>query len=310
MTQSALGPPLNNLDPRVTLCDLEASNQTLRGVADASLRERLGVYARKRGLTLEVAFPTSELRQVAAGRTPLYRNPSFGSEAVSEVGFGETVRAYDARGGFTRVAAERDGYLGWVPDEALGTLTAPTHRFVGLRGHVYGGPEVSARRLLELGYGAPLTVQDEADGWAQVALADGMGFVKALALEPLGTEPQPTPEAVTRFALRFLETPYVWGGMSAWGLDCSGLAQTVLGAFGVPLPRDADQQEACGREVSPDEVRAADLLFFPGHVDLALDRDRFVHANAHHMKVSVDSFSADPYGWLRQELTRAVRVLP
>jgi cell wall-associated NlpC family hydrolase len=134
--------------------------------------------------------------------------------------------------------------------------------------------------------------------------------VHRAALEPLTLLHDPTPEAVTRFALRFLETPYLWGGVSAWGLDCSGLVGTVYRAFGVALPRDADQQSEWGQEVSPNEVRTADLLFFPGHVAITLDAERFVHANAHHMCVTADSFPGDAYGRrLREALTKAVRLV-
>jgi len=297
-------------DPRVTLCDLFETAGALGGVADGSLEPALAAYASERGLRLEVAFPQPRTRQVVQGRTPLFKGPSLASETVSEVGFGETVDTYDVCEGFVRVAARRDGYLGWVPVAALGALPERTHRFARLRGHVYAGPEVAARRLLDLAYGAPLHVLGEAGGWSQVALADGAGYVPTGGLEPAPFVPQPDPVAVTRFALRFLEVPYVWGGVSAWGLDCSGLAGTVFRAFGVTLPRDADQQSGCGREIPVDEVRAADLLFFPGHVTIALGAERFVHANSRHMCVSVDSFSGDAYGQeLRRALTKAVRLV-
>ena len=301
-------------DTRVTLCDLSQTDGALMGVADRSLETTLTEYAAAQGLTLQVEFPRARAAQIVWGRTPLFRGPSSGTETVSEVGFGEPVSVYDAHGGFVRVAAERDGYLGWVPEAALGALPEPSHRFTALRGHVYARPEVEALRLLELFYGAPLCVLTEKNGWSRVALAEGEGYVRTLQLglgvgigAPL---PAPDPEAITRLALRFLDTPYVWGGVSAWGLDCSGLVQSVYRAFGLTLPRDADQQAECGQEILPDEVRAADLLFFPGHVAIALDKDRFVHANAQHMAVSVDSFTADAYGKrLRELLTKAVRVV-
>ena len=304
-------------DPRVTLCDVSVSAGVLGGVADGVLEPKLAHYAAEHGLELVVSFPEAQVRQVV-NRTPLFGSPSLRlrAETVSEVGFGETVAAYDAQGGFVRVAVERDGYLGWVPASALGTLPEGAHRFAGLRGHIFAEPEVSAARVAELSYGAPLYVRAEGKGeagsWSQVALSgagEEEGYVYSRMLTSVDVL-EPTPKSLTDFALQFLRTPYVWGGVSAWGLDCSGLVQTVYRAFGVALPRDADQQSACGREVLPEAVRAADLLFFPGHVAIALGAERFVHANAQHMSVSVDSFSGDAYGQrLRRALTKAVRVL-
>ena len=301
-------------DPRVTLCDVAMSAGVLGGVADGALEPQLAHYAAEHALELAVSFPKPQERQVVS-RTPLFASPSLRAETVSEVGFGEAVHVYDAQDGFVRVAAARDGYLGWVPASALGTLPEGAHRFAGLRGHIFAEPEVAAARVAELSYGAPLCVRaegkGEGGGWSLVASEErgDEGYVYSSVLTSADSL-EPTPEALTAFALRFLETPYVWGGVSAWGLDCSGLVQTVYGAFGVALPRDADQQAACGREVAPDAVRAADLLFFPGHVALALEGERFVHANAHYMCVSVDSFSGDAYGQgLRRALTKAVRVL-
>lgn len=187
-------------DPRVTLRDLLETAGALGGVADRSLEPTLAAYAAARGVRLEVRFPQPRARQVVWGRTPLFRDPSLESETVSEVGFGETIDAYDARAGFVRVAARWDGYLGWVPAAALGALPEATHRFARLSGHLRPRIEVAARRLLSLSYGAPVHVLGEAEGWLQVALADGAGYVPTGSLEPAAFVPQPTPEAVVRFA--------------------------------------------------------------------------------------------------------------
>jgi len=298
-------------DPRVQLCEVRVEGGELRGVAQGGLEPRLAAFAREHGLSLAVHFPNPEARFVAQSRLTLHRDPAPDAETVSEARYGEQVAAFDASGAYVRVATARDGYIGWVRGEGLAeTRPEPTHRFTGLRGHVFAGPKVSAPRLLELSYGAPLRVLGTEGDWVRVALP-GEGYVRVSLLYGVGTTPPPpTPEAVTQFALRFLETPYVWGGVTAWGLDCSGLVQTVYGAFGVALPRDADQQEACGEEVAPQDVRAGDLLFFPGHVAIALGATRFVHANAHHMRVTVDDFAADAYGGgLREKLTSVRRLL-
>jgi hypothetical protein len=298
-------------DARVTLCEVQEKVGTLTGVADRSLREPLAAHAEAQGLRLEVAFPEPKLGQVVCGRTPLYVRASSDSTTLSEVGFGETVRAYDRQDGFVRVATQHDSYYGWLPAEVLGTLPEPTHRFGRLRGHVYAEPEVSAMRLMPLAYGAPLAALREKEGWMEIVLEEGTGYVQARSLSALDARLESTPEALTGFALRFLEAPYVWGGVSAWGLDCSGLVQTVYRAHGFSLPRDADQQAEIGQDIALSDLRAADLLFFPGHVALALDGDSFVHANAHHMCVSIDSLSDGGYGQgLREAITAIKRVLP
>lgn len=302
-------PPFD-YDTRVTLCDVAPSADTLSGVADEALRDELRAYATGRGVRLEVTFPAPTLQRIVAGRTPMFAGTTRESATISDVGFGARVRTYDRRDGFVRVATVHDDYLGWVPEAAVGDLPEPTHHLSVLRAHVYAAPRVSATRVLPLAYGAPLRVLGYREGWAEVALEGGAGYVQGQLLEPLSGVLEPSPESVVSFARLFLETPYVWGGVSAWGLDCSGLVQTVYCAHGIALPRDSDQQACIGEAVEAERIAPADLLFFPGHVALALDEARFLHANAHRMAVTIDSFADGGYGGrLRESLTGVRRVL-
>lgn len=103
------------------------------------------------------------------------------------------------------------------------------------------------------------------------------------------------------FALGFLDTPYVWGGRSAWGLDCSGLTQLVYGAFGRPCPAT----RTSSRRLAPvTDAQPGDLAFFPGHVGLMLGDRRMLHANATHMRVTVETLGEGEYGTrLQSELS-------
>ena len=278
-------------DPRTTLLELRLENDRLQAVADASLRQKIANFAHAEALKLEFTCPEPERQYLGAGRAYLLAAPDPESSAVSEAIYGEALRVYDSQGNFSRVQTLRDDYFGWLETRHLvRELSAATHRFAAPRGHVLAEPKVSSKRLLELSLGCKLKVTGQRQSWLEVALSDGeIGFVKAGLLEPLNA---PRPNDVKRLcdlALRFLETPYVWGGVSAWGLDCSGLVQTLFAACGIELPRDADQQEATGESVSVTDTRAGDLLFFPGHVALALDGERFIHANEHNMRVTVDT---------------------
>lgn len=304
-------------DPRTVLCDVGVLGGVLAGVADAALEPGLYRFAAEHSVGSTVRFVSPAAYYVLLPRVFLRAAPvndgAAEAETVNELLYGEPVRAYDRVGEWLRVAARRDGYLGWLNATALThSLPAASHRFAAPRGHVFARPTVASERLFELAFGVELQVQGEAESWARVVYGrDKVGYVKASLLRPLGVpRPTATPECVTAFAERFLETPYSWGGVSAWGLDCSGLVQTVYGAFGVALPRDADQQARCGAAVALADAQPADLLFFPGHVALSLGGTRFVHANASHMRVTVDDFTTSAYGeYLREQLT-GVRRLP
>lgn len=300
-------------DLRVSLCDVTIQGGELHGVADKSLEPGLYRFAAEHNIGSRVVFINPGQQYILSDRVYLRAKSEAGSETVNETGYGERVKVYDQDGDSYRVALARDAYLGWLPLTALShTLPEPSHRFVTLRGHIFAESKVSSGRLFRLTFGAKLHVTAGEGGWAQVSYGKAQtGFVSSRLLWPLTRElPKASPGAVASFARRFLETPYVWGGVSAWGLDCSGLVQTVFGAFGIALPRDADQQSVCGEEVALSEVKVGDLLFFPGHVALSLGGSRFIHANAHHMRVTVDDFESGPYGAdMKTKLTTARRIL-
>ena len=299
-------------DPRVVLCDVTVRGGVLSGVADKRLEPGLYAFAAKHGVGSRVTFITPTPQYILNEQVFLRAAPVAHGERVTEVRYGERVQVFDREGNWYRVASDGDNYLGWLPMSALvHHLPAPTHRFITLRGHLYGRPSVSAERRLALAFGSALHAENSADGWARVSYGRGeQGFVKSKLLWPVERGPaRVTPGALVTFARRFLEVPYLWGGVSAWGLDCSGLVRSVYGAFGIALPRDSDQQARCGSEVALDEVQPADLLFFPGHVAISLGGTRFLHANAHHMRVTVDDLALSEYGQgLRQQLTGVRRL--
>ena len=299
-------------DPRITLWELAVEGEALTGVAAAAFADDLAPFAAEHGLTVRVHYPEPAARQVRRGRVRLRATPTAGAETVTEAIYGEAVEAFETSGEYQRVALARDGYLGWLPSSALAEqLPEPNHRFGRLRGHAYAGPSVRARPVFELSFGAALAVEEQVDQWCQVRFGnDETAFVKAAVLAPFEqASTQPDRPNLTRFALRFLEAPYRWGGVTAWGLDCSGLTQTVFGAFGLQLPRDSDQQAGAGREIAVDELLPGDLLFFPGHVAIALGDDRLLHASAHHLRVAVDTFSDNAFGELLQRSLTGVRRL-
>lgn len=229
-------------------------------------------------------------RRIAAASAPIRRAPRADAGIDSEVLQGEVVQVFEETiEGWAFVQLETDGYVGYVSSDALGRLDPePTHRVTALRTFIY--PEADLRKppLGILSFGARLALGGEAvtRGMPYRLLAGGVGAVVATHVAPLDAEPALDFVAV---AERFLETPYLWGGRTSLGLDCSALVQLSLAAAGVAAPRDSDQQALRLGRVLPEGLsgdrRRGDLVFWKGHVGMLADAETLLHASGHQMEV-------------------------
>ena len=239
-----------------------------------------------RGQVAAARFVEGRTMRVRAQVAPLFDAPQEGRRQ-RELVLHEPFLALEARGARVFGRAGRDGYVGWLPAAALAPDPgAMTHVVAARQSLLSPVPEVkNSAEAAFVSFGAQFRVQalHDAGRWAEVLRLDGTtGFVPAAHLRDL-TRPEADPVVV---ALRFLGTPYHWGGNSGFGIDCSGLVQAALLACGVACPGDSDLQRGLGQVLPPGEaLRRGDLLFWPGHVALALDDRVLVHANAHHMAV-------------------------
>ncbi len=255
-------------DPRRHAYRLDLAAETLRGLIEA---ER---YVR------------GEPRQVGAPALPLRREPRFDATLDTEALLGETVTLYEESEGWAWVQLSRDGYVGYVPSEGLTrALIAPTHRVSALRTYIYPQPDGKAPPLALLSLNALVSVAGEQGRFLAL---EGGGYVFARHALPIG-EAAPDYVAV---AEAFLGTPYLWGGRTSVGLDCSGLVQLAAEAAGLTAPRDADMQAAeLGRPIEWQDgatLRRGDLVFWEGHVGIMTSAHELLHANAHHMAVAVE----------------------
>ena len=194
---------------------------------------------------------------------------------------GDAVTVIDRHQGWAFLQATKDGYCGYVPSRALKPAIPPTHWVAVPATHIYADPRVQARDRACLSMGARLTVTEIGPKFAETAL----GFIPAVHLRTVGDwfhDPVYVAEL-------FLGTPYLWGGNSHAGLDCSGLIQTAFMACGRGCPADSDLQESIGQSLAPDaRLQRGDLLFWKGHVALVVDGARLIHANGHSMSVAYE----------------------
>jgi cell wall-associated NlpC family hydrolase len=238
-------------------------------------------------------FVAGVQRRVVASVTPVRHEPRAGAAIDSEALRGETVRVFEATPeGWSWVQLEADGYVGYVASNALGPIDPkPTHRVTALRTFVYPGADMKLPPVAVLSIGTRLALGEavETRKTPYFRLADGSGAVVARHVAPMDAPPQPDFVAV---AMRFLETPYLWGGRSAFGIDCSGLVQTALALSGIAVPRDSDQQAAALGEPVEGGVEAdlarGDLVFWKGHVGIMSDPVTLLHASGYHMAVVME----------------------
>jgi cell wall-associated NlpC family hydrolase len=244
-----------------------------------------------KGEVVAARFVSGTELEVRDAQAPVRREPSPDAPLDTEALHGERVTVYDENGeGWCWGQLGSDRYVGWIPANALRPPgPPPTHRVAALRTFVFPGRSIKAPPIDALSLGSRVTVKTSQRGDSRELTDLASGFcVPTRHLAPIGsTEPD-----FVAVAERFVGVPYLWGGKTSLGIDCSGLVQIALTTSGVACPRDSDMQEqAVGTSMPTDDLtglRRGDLIFWKGHVAIVRDERSIVHANAFHMAVAIE----------------------
>jgi cell wall-associated NlpC family hydrolase len=222
-------------------------------------------------------------QQVTIGLASLRRTPSELSRQDTEVLFGETVTAYESRDGWAWVQLQKDGYVGYLLSSALGPALTPTHKVTAERTFLYSEPDIKSPTAAALSLGSLLTVTDTLGDLMKLARG---GYVAARHVSPIDR----FASDFVAVAERLVGIPYLWGGRSTKGFDCSGLLQLSMHAAGLDCPRDSDMQGATlGIKLAKDvPLRRGDLVFWPGHAGMMVDATRLLHCNGYHMETVIE----------------------
>lgn len=258
---------MTSFDPRLTPARPD--------LAAAHLAEEVAAARYVEGRPMHLAIELADLRTA----------PSYEAGVASQVLYGENLLLYEAHEGWGWVQLETDRYVGYLPLAALAEGKAEvSHRVTAKRTFVYPRPDIKVPILGALPLGATVKVVSADGNFGQL---ESGGFVIALHLMRLDAKA----EDFVTVAEGFSGAPYLWGGKSSLGLDCSGLVQIALAQTGVTAPRDTDlQQQALGEtlpvQTADGPLDRGDLVFWKGHVGIMRDHEILLHANAHHMLVA------------------------
>jgi cell wall-associated NlpC family hydrolase len=237
-------------------------------------------------------YASGSRRQVAVDGIGLRFTPDRNARLESQLLFGEVFTVYDEADGWAWGQNEIDGYVGYVPSATLHDDVFQADHQVAIRAtQLYPEPDLKRPPLRTISMCSRVKVVDVSGGFARISSGDWIFGKHLVDFDYV------MPDLVGT-ALKFLGAPYIWGGRSSAGVDCSALVQLVLHMARVDAPRDSDlQAQSVGTEVPMSDphdfsqIEDGDLVFFPGHVGLFVHGWRFLHANAFDMQVSLHSFS-------------------
>ena len=261
------------LDPRL--------NAFRPDLADLRLETRVAAERFVAGLPRQVIDPVVNI----------HAGPRSDAQCTSQALYGERLAVFEDREGWAWCQLERDGYVGYLSSDTLtDQLTEPTHSVSALSTYLYTAPGIKTQPVVAIYMNSKVTVTETQGDFAR--LSDGR-FIWTRHLTPLD-EIAGDPASI---AESFQFVPYLWGGKSQAGLDCSGLIQLSYNAVGKDCPRDSDMmQETIGEPLLINDLanlelsglERGDLVFWKGHIGMMLDKNRIVHANGYHMTTVIE----------------------
>jgi cell wall-associated NlpC family hydrolase len=233
---------------------------------------------RLKGQVKAAHFVDGAPAQCVIPATRICKSPLDDAMQLTQVLMGETMKVFERKNGWAWVQLDGDDYVGYLREQAIrDNVVKTTHRIAVPMTHLYPDASIKTQPAPMVPMHARICVTEEVGEFLKLMSNRYVYAVHATAS---------TEKDFVSVAERFLNAPYLWGGKTAMGIDCSGLVQIALAACGVDGPRDSDMQEqGLGDVVAKTDLKRGDLVFWKGHVGIMRDDKTLLHANGHHMQV-------------------------
>ncbi len=258
-------------DPRLHAYREDIADVALRGKVDA------------------LRFVKPELRQISVSIASVHAEPRMDAGTVTEALLGEQVNVFHVSDGWAFVQLLMDSYVGYLPGRCLtNQVMEATHRIAVPSTLLYVKPDIKANPVQHVYMNSLVSVIKMEGDFARLRDHRFVWVKHLMPVEKYWDDPATVAEA-------YVNAPYLWGGKTVAGLDCSGLVQLAWQACGIDCPRDADMmQKGFGKPLKRDrdlKLARNDMVFWQGHVGLMLDSVNLIHSNGHHMQVVVEPLS-------------------
>lgn len=306
--QSTLDEFARHTDKRTSVFEIDIQglkNRTLtlsgRLLHEAQLDDLVRLFPKHNLDTVSIRVLSRESRgqvHVATNLTGLYEHPTFGMPLSSELYYGTELEVLDEEKNwaFTR---QQDGYLGWAyrPYLGNGNTPNPTHLVIAPATELRTAPEPTGEVITRIVSGTGVIVEETRDGWSYIS-ANKSGWMPSSSLRTIAGLPESVEAkrgTIIEDARRMIGVPYLWGGTSGNGIDCSGFARLLHRWIGLSIPRDADMQHAAAKLVEP-PFEVGDLFFFGEkdssrsvtHVGVSLGGWTMIHSSRGNNGVYID----------------------
>ena len=235
----------------------------------------------------------SKIKQIIIPICNLRLKPNSNSDLETQLLFGEKVKIIrEINNNWLLCESTQDNYIGYLKKKCIGNITTASHKINNLSSFVYKKPDIKSGFISKLFFNSRVLAIEGENDWLSILVKNKKGYIHKKDLTPLNQKHDFYKNWVD-VAIKFLNTPYLWGGKSHAGLDCSALIQLAFQNYEKSFPRNSGDQFKSNllKKSSEDKLDRGTLIFWKGLVAVAINKKEIIHSNAYHMKVAIEKFN-------------------